>query len=113
MKLELTIFCEMLATSNNNNNNFENGRYKKVPVDERFCFNCDHVVENEFHFLFECPVYDVIRNILLTNVQNLQEFHSMSYSDKFSYLCSHHTRQIAKYVCNAYSLRHSIVYSQN
>ena len=41
----------------------ESGRWHRPvrkPVDERKCKNCN-VVENEFHFLFECSLYNDLR----------------------------------------------------
>ena len=41
----------------------EAGRWHKpirTPVENRKCKRCD-VVENEFHFLFECPLYSELR----------------------------------------------------
>jgi hypothetical protein len=44
--------------------NIELGRYRNIPAHERFCFNCKNVVEDEFHFMFQCPVYSDIRLLL-------------------------------------------------
>ena len=41
----------------------EAGRWHKpirTPVENRKCKRCD-VIENEFHFLFECPLYSELR----------------------------------------------------
>lgn len=40
----------------------ETGRYRQKPVDERKCPFCKVMVEDELHFLFDCPCYDDIRN---------------------------------------------------
>ena len=41
----------------------EFGRYRNVPREERICKNCDQsVVEDEFHFSFECKKYKNLRN---------------------------------------------------
>ena len=37
--------------------NIETGRYKNIPADQRFCFVCKESIEDEMHFLFECPFY--------------------------------------------------------
>jgi hypothetical protein len=37
------------------------GRYSDVPKQMRFCPNCPSVVEDEGHFLIECPAYSCIR----------------------------------------------------
>ena len=40
----------------------ETGRYTRTPVDERLCRSCDsNAIETEFHFLFECDMYNDLR----------------------------------------------------
>ena len=40
----------------------EFGRYRNIPREERICKHCDkQVVEDEFHFAFECDKYDIVR----------------------------------------------------
>ena len=39
------------------------GRYSKTPRDLRCCPNCTSVVEDEQHFLLECPIYNDIKQI--------------------------------------------------
>jgi len=43
----------------NHNLKIETGRYNlpTLPVNERTCFNCPDKVEDELHFLFNCPAY--------------------------------------------------------
>ena len=33
----------------------------KIPVEQRTCFHCPQNIENELHFLIECPFYDDLR----------------------------------------------------
>ena len=42
----------------------ETGRYTKpvTPSDQRSCKYCKHLVEDEIHFLFQCPQYSSIRS---------------------------------------------------
>ena len=43
----------------------EVGRWKKLPREERICINCNlGKVENETHFLFECPKYNQKRTTM-------------------------------------------------
>jgi hypothetical protein len=37
------------------------GRYSKTPRDMRCCPNCTGVIEDECHALFDCPMYDDLR----------------------------------------------------
>ena len=55
----------------------ETGRYTKpikTPVNKRACFHCKQI-ENEFHVIFECPLYDEESNIL---EKKLESFSSIS-----------------------------------
>ena len=49
----------------------EAGRYKShgsgtcgIPVESRICLGCGLAIENEKHFLCECPMYTTERNVL-------------------------------------------------
>lgn len=51
--------------------NIELGRYRnpKIPVENRLCKVCDmSAIEDEKHFLIECPGYTALRSELLTNL---------------------------------------------
>ena len=41
----------------------ETGRYCNpfIPRENRFCFHCKNIVEDEKHFLLECPLYKHVR----------------------------------------------------
>ena len=46
----------------------ETGRWtkpNKTPLDDRICLICG-VLEDEFHFFIECPLYNDLRNIYIT-----------------------------------------------
>ena len=46
----------------------ESGRWRRNPVlarERRFCFNCPGKVEDEYHFIFECPIYSLLRRQLV------------------------------------------------
>ena len=38
------------------------GRRQNIPYEERVCVNCSKCIEDEYHVLFECPLYNNIRN---------------------------------------------------
>ena len=46
------------------------GRYLKIPRDQRLCAICN-VLEDEFHFFFECKRNTNNRNILYQYFQNI------------------------------------------
>ena len=86
--------------------NIETGRYKGIPSNERFCYNCKEVIEDEFHFLFSCPQYNLIRKNL-ENMCNLNLHNTLNYAEKFLYLCEDHPRQLAKFITYAFEQRQS------
>ena len=49
----------------------ETGRYArpKLPVEQRTCFRCIETIEDELHFLIDCPFYDEIRRNLFRKAQ--------------------------------------------
>ena len=59
----------------------ETGRYENLPEKERKCFTCD-TVENEYHVICECPVYDDLRKLLFSKacdvIQNFDTLDSFS-----------------------------------
>ena len=89
----------------------ETGRYTNIPAENRYCFNCHDKIEDEMHFVFDCPLYGTFRETLLKNVD--ESFNFMTIHNKFAYLCSYFTRQLAKYVCQAYDKRNSLLYTSN
>ena len=90
----------------------EMGRYTKVPVNQRFCFNCPNSVEDEFHFCFSCPVYNKFRSELNMYVSNMGvDLSALSAIEKFKVLSEYFPRQLAKYVCKAFNERTALLYS--
>ena len=52
----------------------ETGRHSKpkIDVEERICLYCDcNKIEDEFHFMLECKLYDEERNCLLTKIKSI------------------------------------------
>ena len=92
----------------------EVGRYRNLPEDERFCKICDTgLVEDELHFLFNCPAYDDIRKSFFFDKakQCISNFLDMDIHSKFSAIMeSRCVRETARFVYNAYMARRRIVY---
>ena len=76
------------------NLNIETGRFYKIDRCARLCTNCDHrAIEDEYHFILECPKYVDIRNkyiktyywkrpssfklVQLLSVRNLKELNNL------------------------------------
>ena len=39
----------------------ETRRCRGVPFSNRFCFSCKDDIEDDFHFILKCPLYDTLR----------------------------------------------------
>lgn len=51
----------------------ETGRWTKpkiTPRESRFCHTCKNVVEDEFHFMSKCPLYDSLRRLYVPYYSN-------------------------------------------
>ena len=49
--------------------NIEIGRYRSIPLEERLCRLCNmNEIEDEIHFLFRRPTYNVQHNIWFTTM---------------------------------------------
>jgi hypothetical protein len=46
----------------------EIGQYEHIKLEERCCFNCSNLIEDETHVILHCPVYSDFRNNLFTEV---------------------------------------------
>ena len=62
----------------------------KTPIDQRTCFHCPNSVENEIHFLIECPFYDDIRRKMLHKAHLCNsDFELKTSTDKLIFLMNH------------------------
>ena len=45
----------------------ETGRWErpKLPREQRFCYICESKIEDEFHVILECPIYNDLRRKLI------------------------------------------------
>ena len=78
-----------------------------TPKEERFCPFCPRVVEDEVHFLLECPVYsqprkELIKKVVIKN----PHFTHKSVAQKFAELMTPQNAQfVAKTVHNFFEIR--------
>ena len=92
----------------NHNLMIETGRYKKISRDMRCCPFCSIVVENEVHFLIECPTYASIRNPILTSIR-FPILPMLSSEEKFIYLMANPDKDIAKLVAKFFYIRNFLI----
>ena len=69
----------------------ETGRYERtiVPINQRTCFNCLNNIEDEFHVIMKCPIYNELRQELLSQVDENLIPADMNENDVFILLMSH------------------------
>ena len=89
------------------------GRHHKPPIPEnekicRFCSTSS--IDNETHFLLECPTTDSLRSLMLFSVESIyQDFQSLSGVEKTKLILSSVNRNIvyetAHYIYMAFELR--------
>lgn len=84
----------------------ETGRYRNVPVDERYCFHCKTLTETEIHFAMICPLYDEARQILINGI-NLPQ--GLSDTEKLGVLLNVFWKETAKFLSKAWNTRNRFI----
>ena len=91
--------------------NIETGRYKNIERSERKCTNCFMGdVEDEQHFIMNCPLYENIRKIFFHKIINVcPNFRYMDTKSKFFWIFTNEDKQILKelgsFIDECFSLR--------
>ena len=90
----------------------ETGRWQNKPWAERTCKLCNlECVEDEFHFLCICDLYNVDRNNLFERVGTKNpEFSILPMEDKFIYLLRFENKEVAKYLELAFETRKTNIF---
>jgi hypothetical protein len=89
----------------------ESGRHKGIEnADERFCPFCPEVVENEFHFLFICPIYRIPREEFISPITEvIHNFQALPEKQKFQLIMSHMDQDLCKYISDCTEIREFLV----
>ena len=90
----------------------EVGRFRGTPVEERLCLLCDlGIVEDELHFVFHCPLYGELRNILFEKIQQRNpDLFWLSEFDMLRWFFSEEIFVFAKFIERAWLLRQKNLY---
>ena len=65
----------------------EKGRHLDLQENQRLCPFCDNKIENEQHFVIECPTYNVLRQKLFYDItESNNEFNELNEYEKFCFL---------------------------
>ena len=88
----------------------EIGRYEDTPREERFCPFCPHVVENESHFMFICPIYSSLRTRYLSPITtSIPNFQFLPHDAKLQALLTNIEQGIVKFIATGMELRQFLV----
>ncbi len=90
----------------------ETGRFVNESREKRICNLCDmNCIEDQFHFMFQCPLYDRYREELFTKARNcIHEWDNLSNCDKLSTLFTELPRSLGKYVKNSFISRRRTIF---
>ena len=91
----------------------EIGRHKKISKEERFCPFCPNsVIEDEIHFLINCPLYEPLRrdiyDICLKLKPNLP-FYTDQQTFVFMMTNANLGRVLAKFIYDAMNMRKGLL----
>ena len=90
----------------------ETGRWRRpdpIPYERRYCASCRNKIEDEYHMLFECKLYDELRNTLVP--RHFRTRPSMFKLIEFINSASNkQIRGLAKFVYNAFKIRSNLVW---
>ena len=110
-----TALCRLRVSSHNLM--IEKGRHArpKIEREDRKCPLCTQTVEDECHFIINCPLYDSNRNALTQEVKKTcLSYDQMNDIQKFIFVMSNENeniiRNLAKYVFNSMKKRNEFLY---
>ena len=93
----------------------EVGRYTGKPINERICLLCNNnVVEDENHFLFECPFSHIERERFVKNLSfndaERQTFLQSTIAEKLNFLFTERLFKFGNYIETIYNKRRRFLY---
>ena len=93
----------------------EKGRHKPIKIDkkERKCYFCKNKIENEEHFMIECPLYTPFRRVLENICSEMYpRYKNLTGEQKFIFLMSNENeniiRKLGKYISESFIVRDRI-----
>ena len=70
-----------------------------------------NLLEDEFHFIFDCPVYNQEREVLFNYIINTEVgFLTLSQTFKLKITCEKYFRKLSKFLQNSWSKRQTSLY---
>ena len=90
----------------------ETDRFRNIALQERICRVCDlNQVESEIHFLFICPMYNIIRNqwICKMNITN-SDWLRMDNHEKLLHIFKY-PKYTAQFIMDSFEQRRSVLFT--
>ena len=92
--------------------NIEVGRFRNIPVENRTCFSCTDKVEDEFHLLCECVMYDDLRVSMFQKISlSSPMFLDLEIFDKFIEICNNYQIDLGKFLIKAMDRRTAFLFN--
>ncbi|MEW8546453.1 MAG: reverse transcriptase family protein, partial [Candidatus Thiodiazotropha sp.] len=93
----------------------ETGRYERLALEDRRCFNCVNHIENEEHVLLYCPIYEDLRKAYFTKIlEQHTDFEQKTFTEKLSFILGESDdntlRQSAKFCSDILNRRRNVIY---
>jgi hypothetical protein len=92
--------------------NIEIGRFRQIALEDRLCTVCDgNVIEDEFHFICQCPLYNSCRLDMYQDIINkYSNFSNLPDKEKFIYLMKWEWKLLGKFLGRALEIRTNTLY---
>ena len=82
----------------------ERGRYEGVARNDRKCKYCNNFIEDEFHFICICPLFDNIRTYYLSNISN-QNISLITFNNLLSSNDIHTVKNLPLFIYHVFKMR--------
>ena len=90
----------------------ETGRFSNTLLENRICKQCDlNHVENEYHFLFHCPLYIADREEFYNSLSLYPNITTTHDALKLKQLFVLEPRKLSKYACKIFEKRKNAEYN--
>ena len=95
----------------------ETGRYERLALENRRCFNCVNHIENEEHVLLHCPLYEDLRTAYFAKIaEEYVDFEQKSFTEKLNCILGesgdYTLRQSAKFCCDILNRPRTMLYNK-
>ena len=89
----------------------ETGRFRGVEINNRICPVCSQMVEDEFHFLMQCPAYQDLRATMFNRIAcDYAYFVKMDDLERFIFANINYQSLIGTYLLTAIERRKQCIY---